>query len=110
MAIGALVGVGVLLSRVGNPVVFWDTVKNADWWFVALAMVLGVATDVAFGITFLGTVPIRLSVWRSIELQSAMSFSNLAVPVAADSALQVRFLQKNGLDLASGVAGRGVPG
>jgi len=108
MAVGALVGVGVLLSRVGDPVVFWDTVKNADWWFVALAFVLGIATDVAFGITFLGNVPIRLPVWPSIELQSAMSFSNLAVPVAADTALQVRFLQKNGLDLPSAVAAGGI--
>jgi glycosyltransferase 2 family protein len=108
MAVGALVGVGVLLSRVGDPVVFWDTVRNADWWFVALAFVLGLATDVAFGITFLGNVPLRLPVWPSIELQSAMSFSNLAVPVAADTALQVRFLQKNGLDLSSAVAAGGI--
>ena len=108
MAVGALIGVGVLLSRVGDPVVFWDTVKNADWWFVALAFLLGIATDVAFGITFLGNVPIRLPVWPSIELQSAMSFSNLAVPVAADTALQVRFLQKNGLDLPSAVAAGGI--
>src|SRR6478735_16567 len=108
MAVGALVGVGVLLSRVGDPEVFWDTVKNADFWFVALAFLLGIATDVAFGITFLGNVPIRLPVWPSIELQSAMSFSNLAVPVAADTALQVRFLQKNGLDLQSAVAAGGI--
>jgi uncharacterized membrane protein YbhN (UPF0104 family)/tRNA A-37 threonylcarbamoyl transferase component Bud32 len=108
MAVGALVGVGVLLSRVGDPVVFWDTVKNAELAFVALAFVLGIATDVAFGITFLGNVPIRLPVWPSIELQSAMSFSNLAVPVAADTALQVRFLQRNGLDLSSAVAAGGI--
>ena len=62
----------------------------------------------AFGITFLGNVPIRLPVWPSIELQSAMSFSNLAVPVAADTAMQVRFLQKNGLDLSSAVAAGGI--
>ena len=108
MAVGALVGVGVLLSRVGDPVVFWDTVKNAEWGFVILAFVLGIATDVTFGITFLGNVPIRLPVWPSIELQSAMSFSNLAVPVAADTALQVRFLQRNGLDLSSAVAAGGI--
>jgi len=108
MAVGALVGVGVLLSRVGDPVVFWDTVRNADWWFVALAFVLGLATDVTFGITFLGNVPIRLPIWPSIELQGAMSFSNLAVPIAADTALQVRFLQRNGLDLSSAVAAGGI--
>ncbi|MFI5053157.1 MAG: lysylphosphatidylglycerol synthase domain-containing protein [Acidimicrobiia bacterium] len=108
MAVGALVGVGVLLSRVGDPAVFWDTVKNAEWGYVALAFVLGIATDATFGITFLGNVPIRLPIWPSIELQSAMSFSNLAVPVAADTALQVRFLQRNGLDLSSAVAAGGI--
>ena len=48
---------------------------------------VGIGTDVAFGVTFLGNVPIRLPVWPSIELQSAMSFSNLAVPVAAGWAI-----------------------
>jgi undecaprenyl-diphosphatase len=108
MAVAALLAVGMLLSRVGDPEVFWDTVKNANWWFVALAFVLGMCTDVAFGITFLGNVPIRLRIWPSIELQSAMSFSNLAIPVAADTAMQVRFLQRNGLDLPSAVATGGV--
>jgi undecaprenyl-diphosphatase len=83
-------------------------VKDATWGFVALAFFLGLMTDVAFGITFLGNVPIRIPVWPSIELQSAMSFSNLAVPVAADTAIQVRFLQKQGLDLPSAVATGGV--
>jgi uncharacterized membrane protein YbhN (UPF0104 family)/tRNA A-37 threonylcarbamoyl transferase component Bud32 len=108
MAVGALVGVGVLLSRVGDPVKFWDTIRDAEWGYVLLAFVLGLATDAAFGITFLGNVPARLPVWPSIELQSAMSFSNLAVPVAADTALQVRFLQRNGLDLSSAVAAGGI--
>jgi hypothetical protein len=37
-----------------------------------------------------------------------MSFSNLAVPVAADTAIQIRFLQKFGLDLPSAVATGGI--
>jgi undecaprenyl-diphosphatase len=108
MAVAALFAVGFLLSRVGDPEVFWDTVKGANWWYVLLAIVLGFGTDATFGITFLGNVPIRLPVWESIELQSAMSFSNLAVPVAADTALQIRFLQRNGLDLSSAVAAGGL--
>jgi undecaprenyl-diphosphatase len=108
MAVGALAAVAILFSRIGDPEVFWDSIKNADWWLIALAFVLGMLTDVAFGITFLGNVPIRIPIWPSIELQSSMSFSNLAVPVAADTALQVRFLQKQGLDLPSAVATGGV--
>lgn len=108
MAVGALAAVAVLFSRIGDPGEFWDSLRGANWWFVALAFALGMLTDVAFGITFLGNVPIRIPVWPSVELQSSMSFSNLAIPVAADTALQVRFLQKQGLDLPSAVATGGV--
>ena len=108
MAVAALVAVAVLLSRVGDPVVFWETIRDASWGYVLLAFVLGLLTDVAFAVAFLGTVPVRIPLWPSIELQSTMSFSNLAVPVAADAAIQIRFLQKFGLDLASAVAIGGV--
>ncbi len=108
MAVGALVGVGVLLSRVGDPVEFWNSIKDATWWYVALAFVLGLMTDVAFAFAFMGTVPIWLPVWPSIELQSSLSFANLAVPVAADTAMQIRFLQKNGLELSEAVATGGL--
>ena len=108
MAVGALLAIAVLLSRVGDPVEFWDSIRDANWWYVALAFALGIGTDVAFAVAFLGTVPIRIPLWPSIELQSSMSFSNLAVPVAADTAVQIRFLQKNGLDLSSAVATGGV--
>jgi len=108
MGLGTLIAVGTLLSRVGNPTVFWHTIQGADWAFVVLAFALALLTDVVFGITFLGNVPMRLPIWPSIELQIGMAFSNLAVPVAADAAIQVRFLQKNGLDLASATATGGV--
>jgi glycosyltransferase 2 family protein len=108
LAIGALVAIAVLLSRVGDPVKFWHSIEHAEWAYVALAFVLGLVTDVAFAVAFLGTVPVRIPLWPSIELQSSMSFSNLAVPVAADTAIQIRFLQKFGLDLSSAVATGGI--
>ena len=80
MAVGALVAIAVLLSRVGDPVEFWDSIRDANWAYVALALGLGILTDVAYAIAFLGTVPVRIPLWPSIELQSSMSFSNLAVP------------------------------
>ena len=104
MAVGALVGIAVLLSRVGDPVEFWNSIRDASWGYIGLAFLLGMATDVAFALAFLGTVPVRLPVWDTIELQSSLSFANLAVPVAADTAMQVRYLQKNGLDLSEAVA------
>jgi undecaprenyl-diphosphatase len=108
MAVAALLAVGFLLSRIGDPADFWASVRDASWEFVALAFVLGMLTDAAFAVAFLGTVPTRIGLWPSVLLQSSMSFSNLAVPVAADAAMQVRFLQKQGLDLTSAVATGGV--
>jgi uncharacterized membrane protein YbhN (UPF0104 family)/tRNA A-37 threonylcarbamoyl transferase component Bud32 len=108
MAVAALLAVGFLLSRIGDPADFWTSVRDASWEYVAVAFVLGMLTDVAFAVAFLGTVPVRVPLWSSVLLQSSMSFSNLAVPVAADAAMQVRFLQKQGLDLTSAVATGGV--
>jgi undecaprenyl-diphosphatase len=108
MAIGALVGIAVLFSRVGDPAEFWASIRDANWWYVALAFVLGLATDIAFALAFVGTVPVRIPLWPAIELQSSLSFANLAVPVAADTAMQIRFLQKNGLDLSESVATGGI--
>lgn len=108
MAIGTFVAIATLLVRIGDPSAFWDAIDGADWAFVVLAFALGMLRDVVYGITFLGNVPVRLPIWPSIELQVAMAFSNLAVPVAADSAIQVRFLQRNGLDVASAIATGGV--
>jgi glycosyltransferase 2 family protein len=108
MAVGALLAVGFLLSRIGDPVEFWASVRDASWEFVAVAFVLGMLTDAAFALAFLGTVPTRVGLWPSVLLQSSMSFSNLAVPVAADAAMQIRFLQRQGFDLTSAVATGGV--
>ena len=108
MAVAALVAVGFLLSRIGDPADFWASVKDASWEYVLIAFALGMLTDAAFAVAFLGTVPIRVALWPSVLLQSSMSFSNLAVPVAADVTMQIRFLQRQGLGLASAVAAGGV--
>jgi uncharacterized membrane protein YbhN (UPF0104 family) len=108
MAVAALLAVGFLLSRIGDPAEFWDSVKGASWGYVLIAFSLGMLTDAAFAVAFLGTVPIRVALWPSVLLQSSMSFSNLAVPVAADVTMQIRFLQRQGLDLTSAVAAGGV--
>ena len=56
----------------------------------------------------MGTVPIRLPLGPTVELQVAMSFSNLAIPAVGGLGVQVRYLQKQGVDLPSAVAAGGV--
>jgi uncharacterized membrane protein YbhN (UPF0104 family)/tRNA A-37 threonylcarbamoyl transferase component Bud32 len=108
MAVGTLIAVGALLSQVGNPQELWDTVKNAEWAWVAVAFGLSMATNPTFAVALMGTVPERLPLWPTTECQVAMSFSNLAVPYVGGTAVQIRYLQKQGLDLRSAIASGGL--
>jgi undecaprenyl-diphosphatase len=108
MAIGTLIAVFALLSQVGSPQELWDTFTSADIWWLVVAMIISISTNMATAIALMGTVPIPLPLWRTSELQLSMSFSNLAVPAVGGMAAQIRFLQKQGVDLASAVASGGL--
>jgi uncharacterized membrane protein YbhN (UPF0104 family) len=108
MAIGTLIAVFALLSQVGSPQELWDTVTSADVWWLVLAMIVSLLTNFATAVALMGTVPINLPLIRTAELQLSMSFSNLAVPAIGGMAAQIRFLQKQGVDLASAVASGGL--
>jgi undecaprenyl-diphosphatase len=108
MAIGTLIAIFALLSQVGSPQELWDTITQADLWWLAIALVISLATNFATAVALMGTVPISLPLVRTAELQLSMSFSNLAVPAIGGMAAQIRFLQKQGVDLASAVASGGL--
>jgi uncharacterized membrane protein YbhN (UPF0104 family)/tRNA A-37 threonylcarbamoyl transferase component Bud32 len=108
MAVGMFIAAATLLSQVGDPADLWDTVTKAKLEWLALAFVLSMSTNLAFAIALMGTVPVRLALWRTTELQVSMSFSNLAVPAVGGMAAQIRFLQKQGASLASAVASGGL--
>jgi undecaprenyl-diphosphatase len=108
MAIGALVATAVLLDEVGDPGQVWTTVRGADWTWIALAFVFSFASNVGYAIGLMGTVPVRLPLWPTTEVQLGVSFSNLAVPAIGGQGMQVRYLQKMGIDLSSAVAAGGV--
>jgi uncharacterized membrane protein YbhN (UPF0104 family)/tRNA A-37 threonylcarbamoyl transferase component Bud32 len=108
MAIGTLIAIFALLSQVGSPQELWDTITNADIFWLVVAMVISLLTNFATAIALMGTVPINLPLVRTAELQLSMSFSNLAVPAIGGMAAQIRFLQKQGVDLASAVASGGL--
>jgi undecaprenyl-diphosphatase len=108
MAVGTLFAVFALLSQIGDPAEFWDTIKGADWAWLAVALVISFLTNFATAVSLMGCVPINLPLVRTAELQLSMSFSNLAVPAVGGLAAQVRFLQLQGIDLASAVAAGGL--
>ena len=104
MAVGSLVAVFALLGQIGDPGELWNTITAANGWWLLLALSLSLATNIPSAVALMGTVPRPLPLWRTAELQLSMSFSNLAVPSVGGMAAQVRFLQKQGIDLTSTVA------
>ncbi len=108
MAMGALVAVAVLLASIGDPVAVGETLRSADWPWIALALVLSLWSNVAYAIGLQGTVPVRLPLLATTEVELGMSFSNLAIPGIGGQAMQVRFLQKVGVDLSAAVAAGGI--
>jgi uncharacterized membrane protein YbhN (UPF0104 family) len=104
MAVGTLIAVFALLGQIGDPQQFWDTITSADVWWLVVALLISFSTNIATAVALMGTVPVALPLWRTSELQLSMSFSNLAVPAVGGMAAQIRFLQKQGVDLASAVA------
>src|SRR5260370_30503722 len=108
MAVGTLVAGGVLLGDIGGPTSVWATVRHADGTWILLALVLSFASNVGFALGLQGTVRVSLPLWPTTELQVAMSFSNLAVPGIGGMGMQVRYLQRQGVDLSSAIAAGGL--
>ena len=108
MAIGGFLAVAVPLSQIGNANEMWTLVRHASVAWVAVALMLSLLTNLPYAIALIGSVPRRLPLWPTTELQVAMSYSNLAVPGVGGLALQVRYLQRQGIDLASALAAGGI--
>jgi uncharacterized membrane protein YbhN (UPF0104 family)/tRNA A-37 threonylcarbamoyl transferase component Bud32 len=108
MAVGTLVAVFALLSQIGSPGELWDTIKDAEWYWLVIAFAISMSTNIAYAVALMGTVPRRLPLWPTTECQVSMSFANLAVPAVGGYTTQIRFLQKQGIDGASAVASGGL--
>lgn len=107
LAIGTLLAVGGLLAAVGSPDALARAARDAQWGWLAAAFAISMSTNVAFGVAMLGTVTQSLPLWPTVELQVALSFSNVAVPMGG-TALQIRYLQRQGCDLPTAIAAGGL--
>jgi uncharacterized membrane protein YbhN (UPF0104 family) len=107
LAVGALLGIGGLLGAVGNPSKLIDNLRHANSAWIALALGLTLLTNLGYALALMGAVKRKLPIGPNLEMQLASSFSNLAIPLGG-TGLQVRFLQKQGVPLASAVAAGGL--
>ncbi len=108
LVIGTFLGVAALLSQVGDPATLWATMTAATPGWIVLALVVSLSTNLATAIALMGSVPVRIPLARTTELQLSLTFANLAIPSVGGLAAQVRYLQKQGVDLAAAVAAGGV--
>lgn len=105
MALGSFIAVYALLAQVGNPAQMWDTVKQADWFWVAAAGAATLATNVTYGFALVGCAPVgTVRFGPAIVLEFATSFGNVAVPGGVGTTVfTIRFLQRLGIDVPTGV-------
>lgn len=84
-------------------------IRHADWRWAALALVLSAATYLASALSLTGFVLEPLRFTRTCLAQLAASFVTLVAPAAVGSAaLNIRYLQRNGVPAASATASVGV--
>ena len=87
----------------------WRALQSAEWIWVPVVIACSVLTYVASAISLLGSVTIRLPFWVTVLSQGASSFVNRVSPSnVGGMALNVRYLQKSGLEPTVGVAAVGV--
>jgi uncharacterized protein (TIRG00374 family) len=94
------------LAKVGSP---WRALESAQWAWVLVAIAFSALTYLASAIGLLGGVSVRVPFWPTVLTQGASSFVNRVSPSnVGGMALNVRFLQKAGVEPSAGVAAVGV--
>jgi len=76
-----------------------DQVRDANWIWAIPAVLASAATYLAAAIALIGTTPGRLPFWRTTMAQLSTAFTSTVAPAGTGSmALNVRYLQRQGVD------------
>ena len=94
------------LAKVGSG---WHALQSAHWIWLPVVIAFSALTYLASAISLLGSVSVRLPFWPTVLTQGASSFVNRVSPAnVGGMALNVRYLQKSGVEPSAGVAAVGV--
>jgi undecaprenyl-diphosphatase len=97
--------VHLLLPQVGELPKTLDTLRDARWAWLAVGLVLAAASYPAAAVAQLGAVDPPLALGPATLVQVASSFANRLTPASLGGiGLNVRYLQRSGLDRSSAVA------
>ncbi len=110
LAIAALAGAFYfLLPQIAQVSSSWHALQSANWAWLPLVLLSSALTYLASAIALVGCVPGRIPFGPTVLAQGASSFINRVSPAnVGGMALNVRFLQKSGVDTPASVAAVGV--
>ena len=98
-----------LLPQLANVGSSWRAMQSAHWMWLPVIIAFSVLTYLAGAISLQGSVTVRLPFWPTVLTQGASSFVNRVSPAnVGGMALNVRYLQKSGVEPSAGVAAVGV--
>lgn len=105
--IAGAIGAYFLLTQLTH-IEFGPLIKNAEWGWVAAAVLFSAASYFAAAMALLGFVPERVPFVRTVAAQVAGSFVKIVAPAAVGGvALNTRFLQRQGVRPGLAVASVG---
>ncbi|GAA2291516.1 lysylphosphatidylglycerol synthase domain-containing protein [Streptomyces atrovirens] len=105
--IAGAIGAYFLLTQLTH-IEFGPLIENAEWGWVAAAVLFSAASYVAAAMALLGFVPERVPFVRTVVAQVAGSFVKIVAPAAVGGvALNTRFLQRAGVRPGLAVASVG---
>jgi uncharacterized membrane protein YbhN (UPF0104 family) len=107
MTVGGALLAFLVVSKLANIdyASVWTELSNADWWWLAAALVLSPTVQVATSFSTLGASPKPLRYGPVLLLQYAVGFLAVALPsTAARLALEVRFFERFGLAAAGALS------
>ncbi|MFF4589858.1 lysylphosphatidylglycerol synthase domain-containing protein [Streptomyces sp. NPDC001388] len=105
--IAGAIGAYFLLTQLTH-IEFGPLIANAEWGWVAAAVLFSALSYVAAAMSLLGFVPERVPFLRTVAAQVAGSFVKIVAPAAVGGvALNTRFLQRSGVRPGLAVASVG---
>lgn len=110
LTIAALTGAFyVILPQLASVDDSFEAMRSANWWWLVLSTVLSMLTYLASAVGLMGGVPEPLPLMPTLLTQMASSFVNRVTPAnVGGMALNVRFMQKAGVEPTSAVTGMGL--
>ena len=104
MAIGALVGLALVIQEFAGVDDILATLRTANWWWVLAVFVAAQATNVTQAWSVMGSVSTPLPFGPTLALEFANAFTGLVAGTVGTTATIIRYFQRRGLAVSVAVS------